>query len=89
MQYINTTELRTKSSKLIDSLLKGSVVSLVHRSKIVGKIQPVQESQSIIFDAAKFKKFIDSLGSLKRITKKEREKIYRKHLQEKYGKGVS
>lgn len=86
MQYITTTELRTKSSQLVATLKKGGSVSLIHRSKVIGKIQPEQEVKP--FDAKKFKKLVDSLN-LPKTTYAEREKIYRKHLMEKYGKGLS
>lgn len=47
MQYITTTELRTKSSKLIETLREGKSVNLIHRSKVVGKVQPVQEPKPL------------------------------------------
>ncbi len=86
MQYITTTDLRTKSSQLVDTLKKGTSVSLIHRSKVIGKIQPEQESKP--FDAKKFKKLVNSLN-LPKTTYAQREKIYRKHLMEKYGQGLS
>lgn len=86
MNYISTTELRTKSSELIHSLQKGMEVSLIHRSKIVGVIKPAQKSKK--FDVKAFKKAIKGLN-LPKTTYAEREKLYRKHLMEKYGKGIS
>ena len=45
MKFISTTNLRTKSSQLIASLLAGNSVSLLYRSKLVGQIIP-QEDES-------------------------------------------
>lgn len=87
--YITTTGLRTKSAQLVDTLRKGNPVSLIHRSQVIGEIKPIENQQPVIFDADKFKKLLKSLGSLRRISIKEREKIYRKHLEEKYGKNFS
>lgn len=86
MTFLTTTELRTKSSQLVASLKKGSQVSLVHRSKIIGVINPVPEEN--IFDPEKFEKLRSKLN-LKPTTIKEREILYRKHLDKKYGKNIS
>jgi antitoxin (DNA-binding transcriptional repressor) of toxin-antitoxin stability system len=87
MNYITTTDLRTKSSQLVSDLKKGSKVSLIHRSKVVGVIEPVQEPLKT-FDLKKFRKFVRG-ASITPLSYQEREKRYRKHLEEKYGKGFS
>ena len=87
MEYITTTHLRTKSSQLIQSLKKGTRVSLIHRSKVVGIIEPVTNPPKR-FDADKFKQLVKSLN-LPKTTYAQREKIYRAHLMKKYGKGLS
>jgi len=46
MNYITTTELRTKSSNLVESLLKGEEINLIHRSKVIGAIVPKEASQN-------------------------------------------
>jgi len=89
MNYITTTQLRTKTSDLVSSLKKGARVSLIHRSKVVGVIEPVEEESKPITDIKAFEKFLDSIRPKKLIPKKDREKIYRKHLEEKYGKNLS
>ncbi|HSW48294.1 MAG TPA: hypothetical protein VLG67_04405 [Candidatus Saccharimonadales bacterium] len=89
MQYITTTELRTKSSELIESLSKGRQISLIHRSKVVAQIRPVTENQAPPIDVKKFLAFIRSVKPTKRLSDEEREATYRKHLEEKYGKRVS
>lgn len=86
MQYITTTDLRTKSSQLVNILKNGGSVSLIHHSKVIGKIQPDQEPKP--FDAKKFKKLVNGLN-LPKTTYTQREKIYRKHLMEKYGPNLS
>lgn len=86
MNYITTTDLRTKSSQLINSLVKGQETSLIHRSKIVGIIKPATASKK--FDVEMFKNAIKDLH-LPKTNPDEREKIYRTHLMKKYGKNLS
>lgn len=87
--YITTTELRTKSKKLVNALKSGESVSLIHRSKVIGKIAPHKEETRTIKDIKAFEKLLDSMKPKKIIPRKERERRYRKHIMEKYGKGVS
>lgn len=87
MDYITTTDLRTKSSQLVSDLKKGTRVSLIHRSKVIGTIEPVVESPKP-FDAAKFKRLVKDIN-LPHTSYVQREKIYRTHLMKKYGKGIS
>ena len=86
MQTITTTQLRTKSSELVKSLERGDSISLIHRSKIVGVIKPSYNPKP--FDADAFDKFVRKLN-LPKTTYAQREKIYRKHLMKKCGKGLS
>lgn len=87
MQYITTTELRTKSSKLVQLLREGKSVELVHRSKVVGEIKPkIYDPKP--FNAAKFLKVVKKLN-LPKLSRKQMEANYRKHMMEKYGKGLS
>lgn len=87
MNYITTTDLRTKSSQLVSDLKKGTKVSLIHRSKVVGIIEPIAQLPKP-FDAAKFKRLVKDIN-LPHMTYAQREKIYRAHLMKKYGKGIS
>lgn len=87
MQVITTTELRTKSKQLVKTLKEGGRLSLIHRSRLIGEIMPVQEPKP--FDPDAFNKFLDSMKPKRLIPKKDREKVYRKHLEEKYGKSLS
>lgn len=87
MQYITFTELRTKSSKLIEVLREGQSVDLIHRSKVVGEIRPkIYDPKP--FDAAKFLKIVKKLN-LPNLSRRQMEARYRKHMMEKYGKGIS
>lgn len=86
MDTITTTNLRTQSSALVNTLKKGGVVSLIHRSKVIGEIKPKKAAKP--FNANTFKKLVTNLN-LPKTTYKQREKIYRKHLMKKYGKNIS
>lgn len=87
MNFITTTDLRTKSSDLIDSLKRGQSLSLIHRSKIVGVIKPAEEEPKR-FNAKEVAKIAKQMN-LPRLSFAEREKRYRDHLVKKYGKGIS
>lgn len=89
MDYITTTELRTKSRELVKSLQRGRAVSLMHRSKVVGTFEPLEDEAPTILDIEKFKKVLKAIKPRKVIPKKDREKVYRSHLEKKYGKGLS
>lgn len=83
---ITTTELRTKTSQLVDTLKRGSEVILIHRSKVIGKIKPKKEEVKR-FDAAKFKKIIKKMD-LPYLSDKEISKRYRKAMLKKHGKSL-
>jgi len=87
MNYITTTELRTKSVSLVEALLAGDSVDLVHRSKIIGEIRPKKE-QIKVFDAKRFSAIVKKLN-LPHLTEKERDKRYRAAMEKKHGKGIS
>lgn len=89
MQYITTTELRTKSKKLVEVLQEGQSIDLIHRSKLVGKINPVYDAKPLTEEG--IKRIIKAAKKLNlpKLSYKERERIYRKHLMEKYGQGLS
>lgn len=87
MQFITTTDLRTKSTQLVSALQNGETVSLIHRSKFVGEIMP-KKADGRIFDAKKFAELVGELGLLS-ISHKQRQRIYGAHLEKKYGKNIS
>lgn len=88
MQVITTTELRTKSKQLVKALQEGYSVDLIHRSRVVGEIKPAKHQPRSITNIEAFKRALDAIRPKKLIPKSQREKIYRKHLEEKYGKNL-
>ena len=88
MNYISTTDLRTRSSKLVDSLKQGKKISLVHRSRIIGEISPVT-SDTKVFDVKRFRESLKTSNSEESLSYQKRDDVYRKHLQGKYGKNLS
>lgn len=88
MDYITTTDLRTESSQLVAFLKLGKKISLIHRSRVVAEIIPVEDPIKT-FDVKIFRKFVKPPKQKKHLTDNQREKVYRKHLEEKYGKNLS
>jgi len=88
MNYITTTDLRTKSPALITALEKGESVTLVHRSKIVGRIIPDSNTKIRTVNAKKLSEKINKLR-LPKLTLPEIEKRYRAAMMKKHGKGLS
>lgn len=86
MNTITATELRTKTPELIEALASGYTVDFIHRSRIIGEIKPKEETVKL-FDAKKMSKLVDALN-LSKLSDKEIERRYRKHIMEKYGKGL-
>jgi len=89
MQVITTTQLRTKSKDLVKTLQGGQSVNLIHRSKVVGQIKPFYEARPLTQEGIRKIQAAAKNLNLPHLTYKEREKIYRKHIMEKYGKGLS
>lgn len=87
MDMITSTQLRSQTPKVIETLLHGGTIDLVHRSKIVGTIMP-KVSQEKILSARTLQKKIDSLA-LPRLTQKEIDRRYRAAMMKKHGKGLS
>ncbi len=85
MEMLTTTNLRTQSSQLVNLLKKGTSVSLVHRSQIIGLIKP-QQGEAVVFkDARKFAKLLSELNLVTKLTDKQRDEMYAAHLTKKYG----
>lgn len=90
MDIVTSTQLRTQTPQVIETLLHGGTIDLVHRSKIVGEIRPKEKKEKIMT-----KKSIQRLlelakkMNLPKLSYKQREENYRKHIMEKYGKGIS
>lgn len=88
MNYITTTQLRTQTSTFVQALLAGQSIDLIHRSKNLGKITLSQDKPAKPFNAERFLKLAKELN-LPKTTHTERNRLYRKHLMEKYGKNIS
>ena len=89
MNYISTTDLRTKSTHIVNTLKSGESLYLVHRSKVVGEIKPTVDTSKLKrFNAKKFLKLVKQLN-LPPLSDEERERNYREHIEKKYGKRFS
>jgi antitoxin (DNA-binding transcriptional repressor) of toxin-antitoxin stability system len=88
MKYISTTELRTKSSELIEGLKAGESVNLIHRSEVVGVITPFSDESPAPSPEA-LQDFLRLAASSRSTSRKEREQAYHTHLSKKYGEGIS
>lgn len=86
MNYLTTTQLRTKSSDLVDILLAGESVELIHRSKIIGEIRP-KKSEVKLFNAKRVLELAKKMN-LPKLSYQERERRYRRHLEKKYGQNL-
>ncbi|MEK7079201.1 MAG: hypothetical protein AAB929_03970 [Patescibacteria group bacterium] len=86
MEYMTTTNLRTKTTQLVSVLKKNNRISLIHRSKIVAIIQPVQTS-SKPFDVHLFAHYLKEIKFVP-TSHKRRKIIYQTHLNKKYGKNI-
>ncbi len=91
MNFITTTQLRTKTRELTRALSRGEKVKLVHRSRIVGTIEPdaTQKKPLSREDIKKLKALFTSMKPKKLIPRNKRDYYYRKHLMEKHGKHLS
>lgn len=89
MQVITTTELRTKSKELVKTLQEGRSVDLIHRSKVVGRVKPFVEAKPLTRKDIENIKSLAKKLNLPKLSYKERERRYRKHLMERYGQGLS
>ena len=87
MNYITTTDLRTKSSDLISSLKKGQSISLIHRSSIVGKIIPSRQGEAKIINGKHLADTIQQLN-LPKLSLQEIDKRYESAMIKKYGKDL-
>lgn len=89
MNYISTTELRTKSVELIQQLKEGKSVTLIHRSEVVATIVPEVSEDSELKRKKAALRFLEIAGSMPRISPEKSDEIYRKHMEGKYGKNIS
>ena len=90
MNTITATELRTKTPELIEALLDGYSVDLIHRSTFVGEITPAKKSAKVI-SRKDIEELMEMAGSLNlpKLSDKEIDRRYRQHIMKKYGKNLS
>ena len=87
MNYITTTDLRTKSKDILKALEEGRSINLIHRSKIVGEIKPASNINLKTINANLLEDKIQQLD-LPRLTLKEIDRGYRAAMRKKHGKGL-
>lgn len=87
MDYVTTTDLRTQTPHLITALKQGLSVFLMHRSQIIGTISPAK-SEKPAMTAEMVSEMYANLPKISSISSEERDRIYREHLMEKYGKDL-
>lgn len=88
MQTITMTELRTKPTELIRALRDGMVVDLIHRSKILGKVSPIEKFTFKKIDSFILQKKMDKLN-LPKLTLSEIDRKYKNVMVKKHGQGLS
>lgn len=89
MNYITTTELRTKSSALVQKLLSGEEVTLIHRSKIIGEIVPKEVELKKPIDPQKFASALKKLEPKKKVSYKQLMKNYEHYMMYRHGPNLS
>lgn len=86
MNTITATELRTKTKDLMEALLNGEEISVIHRSKVIGVFKPKKQGP-VVFDAKKFTEIVEKMN-VPKLSQKEREKRYISAMIKKHGKGI-
>lgn len=87
MNYITTTQLRTRTTDLLSALHDGQTVDLIHRSQVVGEIRQKQTHPKKTIDSKKLQRIIDELD-LPSLTAKEIDRRYRIAMMKKHGQGI-
>ena len=87
MEYMTTTNLRTKTTQLVSALKKNNRISLIHRSKIVAIIQPIQASGKP-FNAHLFAHYLKEI-KLVPTSYRQKKVICQTHLNKGHGKNIS
>lgn len=86
MNTITATELRTKTKDLVEALLSGEEISVIHRSKVIGVFKPKRRAVKV-FDAKAFGEIVAKMN-VPKLSQKEREERYRSAMLKKHGKGI-
>ena len=89
MNTITSTELRTKMPQVIATLLAGGTIDLIHRSKIVAEIKPKKyQGKPFTKESLERLRVITKKLNFPKLTDRQIEARYRKHLMKKYGAGL-
>ena len=88
MNLITSTELRTKTNRLVNALLRGEEVDLVHRSKIIGEITP-KRSGSKPVNPRSLAKALKGLEPKRKMTFKDAVKNYEHYMIYRHGPRLS
>lgn len=83
MSMITATQLRTKTKDLVEAMLNGEEVSVIHRSKIIGVFKPEKQGP-VVFDSKRFTEIVERMN-VPKLSQKEREKRYRSAMTAKNG----
>lgn len=90
MKYITTTQLRTKSKELIDTLRDGDSVTLIHRSQEVGVIQPqTNTTEYKTVNVEELQKAINNLDLDLPDSLEEQDAVYHREMIKKHGSHLS
>ena len=87
MNYITTTQLRTKTTDLLSALHDGQTVDLIHRSQVVGEIRQKINTPKKTIDSKKLQKIIDDID-MPSLTMEEIDRRYRIEMTKRHGKGI-
>ena len=86
----NATSLRYQTKKVVNLLKDGASLYLIHRSSIIGKIEPLKKiKEKTVEDINKFLILIKEIKPKKLIDSQKRKQIYLKHLKNRYEKDIS
>jgi hypothetical protein len=86
----NATSLRYQTKKVVNLLKDGASLYLIHRSSIIGKIEPLKKiKEKTVEDIDKFLTLIKEIKPKKLIDPYKRKQIYLKHLKNRYEKDIS
>ncbi|GAB4218618.1 MAG: hypothetical protein Fur009_0180 [Candidatus Microgenomates bacterium] len=88
-QVINSTGLRYQTSRVVNYLKEGGSFYLVHRSSIIGKIEPSDNEELKTFDVDKFLKIVEKLNLKENLTERQIKTRYLNYLKKRYAKNLS
>ena len=89
MDLITTTELRTKTPKVVSSLAKGLDLTLIHRSRAIGTIKSQPQDDVKPVKAALLAAALKKFEPKKEISYKELMKRYEQYIMYRHGPSIS